>query len=118
MNRSVKLMAAIALALSACQAMVVDDNVDVKLTGQIVPPACIKAMSGGAVFDYGGVKAVSLSSDDFNVLGEKTLNFSVASESPTKLAFKVTYARKGTAVLPVGKRMQQRNIAADTVWNG
>ncbi|MEW5558764.1 DUF1120 domain-containing protein [Enterobacter asburiae] len=118
MNKLTKLAAATLLAAVAGQAMAVDDNVDVKVTGQIVPPACIPAMSGGAVFDYGGIKAASLNSDDFNVLGEKTLNFSVACESPTKMAFKVTDARKGTAVLPVGKRMQQRTIATDTALSG
>jgi len=113
-----KTLLAAFLSAMACQAMAVDDNVDVKVTGQILPPACIPSMSGGAVFDYGAIKAASLKSDDFNLLAEKTLNFSVSCDSPTKMAFKVTDARKGTAVLPVGKNMQRRDITADTALSG
>ncbi|WP_312629318.1 DUF1120 domain-containing protein [Scandinavium sp.] len=98
MNKLTKLAAATLLAAVAGQAMAVDDNVDVKVTGQIVPPACIPAVNGGAVFDYGAIKAGSLKSDSFNVLAKKGLSFSLTCSSPMKVAFISADGRAGTVV--------------------
>lgn len=40
---------AVLLAVTAGHAMAADGNVDVKVTGQIVPPACVPVVSGGAI---------------------------------------------------------------------
>lgn len=103
MNRSVKLFAAAALVLAAGQAMAVDDNLDVKVTGQIVPPACVPAISGGAVFDYGAIKASSLTSDDYTMLPQKGLSFNITCDSPMKVAFRTLDGREGTGINPIGK---------------
>ncbi|WP_312629314.1 DUF1120 domain-containing protein [Scandinavium sp.] len=106
MNRSVKLIAVAALVLAAGQAMAVDDNVDVKVTGQIVPPACVPAISGGAVFDYGSIKAASLAQDDYTVLSGKSLSFTVKCDAPMKIAFKTTDIRKDSGFLgPAGIKL-------------
>lgn len=99
MSTKMKFVSAVVLTLMASQAMAVEDNVDVKVTGQIVPPACVPAMNGGAVFDYGAIKAGSLNADDFTLLGKKTLSFSLTCDSPMKVAFISTDGRAGTAVL-------------------
>lgn len=93
-----KTLLATLLAAVAGQAMAVDGNVDVKVTGQIVPPACIPAVNGGAVFDYGAIKAGSLKSDSFNVLAKKGLSFSLTCSSPMKAAFISADGRAGTVV--------------------
>ncbi|HEJ0337330.1 TPA: DUF1120 domain-containing protein [Klebsiella aerogenes] len=104
MNKLTKISAATFMFFTvAGQAMAADDNVDVKVTGQIVPPACVPAVSGGAVFDYGVIKAGSLASDDFTVLSKKTLDFSVNCDAAMKIAFKAIDGRSDTKVNPVGK---------------
>lgn len=105
MNNSVRLIAAAVLSLAAGQAMAEGDSIDVRVTGQFIPPACVPAVSGGAVFDFGSIKAASLAQDDYTVLGEKVLNFTVKCDSPMKVAFKTVDGRAGTAVNPVGKQI-------------
>ncbi|HEJ0337338.1 TPA: DUF1120 domain-containing protein [Klebsiella aerogenes] len=61
------------------------------------------AVSGGAVFDYGAIKAASLSQDDYTVLPRKNLDFSVTCDSPMKIAFSAVDARADSVVVPVGK---------------
>lgn len=114
MNKSTKLAAGIVLALMAGQALAAEDTVDVKVTGQIVPPACVPAVTGGAVFDYGAIKAASLSQDNYTVLPQKSLTFSLTCDSPTKVAFKSTDGRAGSAVIPVGSKLWSDNYAAVT----
>lgn len=98
-----KLTAGVLLAMAAGQAMAVEDSVDVKVTGQIVPPACVPAVSGGAVFDLGTIKAATLAKDDYTLLAKKDLTLTVTCDSPMKVAFSGIDARAGTAVPPVGK---------------
>ena len=81
-----KTLIAAALAVSASQAMAAGDSLDVKVIGQIVPSACTVAVSGGAVFDYGTIKAETLATDDYTMLGVKTADLSVTCEAPTKVA--------------------------------
>lgn len=111
MNRSVKLFAAAALVLAAGQARAIDDNVDVKVTGQIVPPACVPAIGGGAVFDYGAIKAASLMSDDYTMLPQKVLSFNITCNSPMKVAFRTLDGRVGTGITPVGKKIFNNTVS-------
>mgnify|MGYP005909266923 CR=1 FL=1 len=98
------LTAATLLAMASCQAFAADDNVDIVVTGEIIPPACVPTLSGGATFDYGTIAAAKLAKDDFTILAEKSLTFSVVCSSPTKVAFKTTDARAGSVVVPTGKK--------------
>ncbi|MCG3098284.1 DUF1120 domain-containing protein [Enterobacter sp. DRP3] len=98
------LTAATLLAMASCQAFAADDNVDIVVTGEIIPPACVPTLSGGATFDYGTIASAKLAKDDFTILAEKSLTFSVVCSSPTKVAFKTTDARAGSVVVPAGKK--------------
>lgn len=98
MNNTMKSLAAGVLALTACQAMAVEDNVDIKVTGKIVPPACKPQVSGGALFDYGTIKAGSLSKDNYTTLDEKKLDFSLVCEAPMVIALSVSDMRADSAV--------------------
>lgn len=91
------MFAGILLTMAAGQAMAAD-SVDVKVGGTIVPPACVPAVSGGAVFDYGAIKAASLAKDDYTMLPQKSLTFTLTCDSPMKVAFKSLDARKGTQI--------------------
>ncbi|MEW5558767.1 DUF1120 domain-containing protein [Enterobacter asburiae] len=94
MSGMMKLSIAVLLAMVAGHVMAVEDSVDVKVTGKIVPPACVPVVSGGAVFDYGTIKAASLKPDNYTVLNIKSLNFTVKCDAPMKIAFKTTDVRK------------------------
>ena len=113
-----KILRAVVMTMAAGQAMAATDRVDVKVTGDIVPPACVPAVSGGAVFDYGGIKAASLAKDDYTVLDRKSLDFSVKCDSPTKIAFKATDGRPGTNVVPLNKVLLTVAATANTPLYG
>ncbi|HIE9359435.1 TPA: DUF1120 domain-containing protein [Klebsiella quasipneumoniae subsp. similipneumoniae] len=113
MKKVLNLTAATLLAMASCQAMAANDNVDIKVTGEIIPPACVPTLSGGATFDYGNIPAAKLAKDDFTLLAEKALTFSVVCSSPTKVAFKTTDARSGSVIVPTGKKFG--SIAAENL---
>lgn len=113
-----KALLAIYLSGVACQAMAVGDSLDIKVAGQIVPPACVPTVAGGAVFDYGSIKAASLKLDGYNPLSQKSLGFNVICDAPMKIAFKTVDGRSGSAIIPVGTKMQQREITSDTSLPG
>ncbi|HEJ0337320.1 TPA: DUF1120 domain-containing protein [Klebsiella aerogenes] len=111
MNKLTKISAATLMFFTvAGQAMAADDNVDVKVTGQIVPPACRPVVSGGAVFDYGVIKAASLAKDDYTVLGTKSLIFSVTCDSPMKVAFKTIDQRAASVLKMPGLNVKVSGI--------
>lgn len=97
MNKKLKVATALLLALSTGQASAVEDSVDVKVTGDIVPPACVPTVSGGATFDFGTIKAASLKMDAENGMTRKNLQFSVVCSDSMKVAFKPSDGRVGTS---------------------
>ncbi|ESN53173.1 DUF1120 domain-containing protein [Enterobacter sp. MGH 16] len=99
-----KTLIAVALALTANQAMAAGDSIDVKVIGKIVPSACTVAVSGGAVFDYGTIKAETLATDDYTMLGVKTANLSVSCEAPTQVALTVSDMRADSVAALTGKK--------------
>ena len=109
-----KTLIAAALAVSASQAMAAGDSLDVKVIGQIVPSACNVAVSGGAVFDYGTIKAETLATDDYTMLGVKTADLSVTCEAPTKVALIVTDMRADSVVAIAGKKWAANGGTVDT----
>ncbi|MCK7177119.1 DUF1120 domain-containing protein [Enterobacter cloacae] len=72
------------------------NSVDVKVRGTITPDACTPTLANGGVFDYGVIKANTLFTDQFTVLGEKSQKLNVTCSAPTKLALKVTSSRPDT----------------------
>ncbi|MCG3098285.1 DUF1120 domain-containing protein [Enterobacter sp. DRP3] len=109
-----KTLIAAALAVSASQAMAAGDSLDVKVIGQIVPSACTVAVSGGAVFDYGTIKAETLATDDYTMLGVKTADLSVTCEAPTKVALLTTDMRADSIVTISGKKWAANGGTVDT----
>ncbi|HIE9359433.1 TPA: DUF1120 domain-containing protein [Klebsiella quasipneumoniae subsp. similipneumoniae] len=103
MKSVLNITAAALLTLICGQVRAADDNLDIKVTGEIIPPACVPTISGGATFDFGTMPAARVAKDDFTLLPEKSLSFSVVCSSPTKVAFKTVDARAGSAVVPTGK---------------
>lgn len=105
-----KTLLAAFLSAVACRAMAVDDSVDIKVAGQIVPPGCVPTVAGGAVFDYGGIKAASLALDDYTILSAKNLKFTIVCDNPMKVAFKAVDQRKASVVQTIGKSLLGRVI--------
>ena len=99
-----KALISLAIAFTANQAMAAGDSIDVKVIGKIVPSACTVAVSGGAVFDYGTIKAETLATDDYTMLGGKTADLSVTCEAPTKVALLTTDMRADSVVAITGKK--------------
>lgn len=87
-------LAAITL-FSATSAFAVD-SVELKVIGTISPVACTPALSGGGSIDYGDMKASSLAQDDYTVLAEKTLDFTLTCDGNAKVAVKVINGRLDT----------------------
>lgn len=112
MNKMPKLTVAALLVMASGQVLAADKS-DVTVSGSIVPAACVPAVTGGAKFDYGGIKAASLSKDSFTSLDKKYLDFSLTCSSPMKVALTAVDGRAGTAVaggepLGVGADMPYR----------
>lgn len=103
MKSILKMTAVALLALTCGQAMAADDNLDIKVIGEIIPPACVPTITGGATFDFGTMPAARVTKDDFTLLPEKSLVFSVTCSSPTKVAFTTVDARADSVVVPTGK---------------
>ncbi|CAI1573992.1 DUF1120 domain-containing protein [Serratia proteamaculans] len=80
---------------SATSAFAVD-SVELKVIGTILPVACTPTLSGGGSIDYGDMKASSLAQDDYTVLDEKTLDFSITCDGKAKVAMKVVNGRLNT----------------------
>ncbi|HIE9359436.1 TPA: DUF1120 domain-containing protein [Klebsiella quasipneumoniae subsp. similipneumoniae] len=99
-----KTLLAAAISVSASQAMAAGDSLDVKVIGQIVPSSCSIAVGNGAVFDYGTIKAETLATDDYTMLGVKTTDFSLICEAPTKVALLTTDMRADSIVPLSGKQ--------------
>jgi type 1 fimbria pilin len=82
-----KLLAATA-ALNALAALAPGahaQSVDVSVIGTIVPPACVPAISGGGVIDYGHIAASSLSATAFTVLPAHAAAFTINCDAPVKV---------------------------------
>ncbi|HCM9499884.1 DUF1120 domain-containing protein (plasmid) [Enterobacter asburiae] len=101
LNQMQKSITAIAV-LAAISLPAMANSVDVRVVGTITPSACTPTVSGNGTFDYGTIKPDTLSDTDFTVLAEKTLDFSIACDAPTKVGFKVTSQRPGSAVAADG----------------
>lgn len=97
LNQMQKSIAALAV-LAAISLPAMANSVDVRVVGTITPSACTPTVSGNGTFDYGTIKPDTLSDTDFTVLAEKTLDFSIACDAPTKVGFKVTSQRGVSAV--------------------
>ena len=109
-----KALISLAIAFTANQAMAAGDSIDVKVIGKIVPSACTVAVSGGAVFDYGTIKAETLATDDYTMLGVKTADLSVTCEAPTKVALLTTDMRADSVVAITGKKWAANGGTVDT----
>ena len=113
MKPLLKMTAVAVLALTCSQTMAATDNLDIKVTGEIIPPACVPTIAGGATFDFGTMPAARVAMNDFTLLSEKTLAFSVVCSSPTKVAFQTIDARAGSAIVPTGKTLGR--VAAENL---
>ena len=109
-----KALISLAIAFTANQATAAGDSIDVKVIGKIIPSACTVAVSGGAVFDYGTIKAETLATDDYTMLGVKTADLSVTCEAPTKVALIVTDMRADSIVAITGKKWAANGGTVDT----
>ncbi|MCG3098283.1 DUF1120 domain-containing protein [Enterobacter sp. DRP3] len=109
-----KALISLAIAFTANQAIAAGDSIDVKVIGKIIPSACTVAVSGGAVFDYGTIKAETLATDDYTMLGVKNADLSVTCEAPTKVALTVTDMRADSKVTITGKKWAANGGTVDT----
>ncbi|EJL85158.1 DUF1120 domain-containing protein [Pantoea sp. GM01] len=98
MNSLTKI-ACTALALTSIAAPAVANSVDVNVTGRLVPVACTPSVVGGGIVNYGTIKAADLNSaDGYTILSGHTLDFSIACDSPTRIALKAINGRTDTLV--------------------
>ena len=101
LNQMQKSITAIAV-LAAMSLPAMANSVDVRVVGTITPSACTPTVSGNGTFDYGTIKPDTLSDTAFTLLTEKTLDFTITCDSPTKVGFTVNTQRPGTAITASG----------------
>lgn len=82
--------------LAATSLPVMAESVDVRVTGTVVPAACIPTLSGGGTIDYGTILTDTLNATDYTVLPVKTLNLSINCTGPARVALKAVNQRVGS----------------------
>ena len=95
MNQMKKTVCALAV-LATLSLPALAESIDVRVIGTITPSACTPNLSGGGTVDYGAIKPETLSADDYTVLAEKQLDFSITCDAPTKVALKAINGRIGS----------------------
>ena len=72
------------------------ESVQVNVIGTIIPAACTPTVASGGIFDYGNIRADSLSADEFTTLQEMSLDFGIRCDAPAKVAIRAINDRPGT----------------------
>nr|WP_279077913.1 DUF1120 domain-containing protein [Hafnia alvei] len=76
-------------------------------------------MTGGATLDYGKILSSDIPQGDYKILDDRSLDFSIACQAPTKVARKSQDTQNGTNTNPVGKKLLgSAAITANTHLNG
>lgn len=83
--------------LATTSTTVMAGSIDVKIIGTITPTACKPTLTGGGTIDYGTINSNMLEKDDFTILTEKQIDFSITCDAPAKVAVKVIDGRTNTA---------------------
>jgi type 1 fimbria pilin len=81
-------------------------SVEVKVIGTIIPNACTPTLAGGGTIDYGTHSSTDLSTNDFTLLPEKNVAFTIVCNAPTKVALKAIDNRAGTRVPGAVKKIR------------
>ena len=100
---------AAALALTGLAAFVPAaqaQSIDVQVIGTITPAACVPAIAGGGVIDYGKIAASTVSRTDYTVLPAKDVSFTITCDAATRVAVatvdNAAASRIGGIVLALG----------------
>ncbi|CUJ34186.1 hypothetical protein HMPREF3069_25580 [Achromobacter xylosoxidans] len=93
-------LATLSLALAASMASfgAQAQSIDVRVIGTITPAACLPAIAGGAVVDYGNIPASTLNMTTTNRLPERTVAFSITCDAPTRAAIRAIDGRESSRV--------------------
>ncbi|KFK95644.1 hypothetical protein IV04_02555 [Serratia sp. Ag1] len=91
-----KTLCSLALIASTTLPALAADSVEVKVIGTIKPVACTPSIAGGGVMDFGVIDYNELKKDDYTVIGDRTADFTITCNAPTKLAIQAINNRKGT----------------------
>ncbi|MBF4185541.1 DUF1120 domain-containing protein [Serratia ureilytica] len=89
---------ACALAVLATSTAVMAESIDVKVIGTITPTACKPTLTGGGTIDYGTINPNTLKKDEFTILAEKQIDFSITCDAPAKVAIAAKSGRGESAV--------------------
>lgn len=98
MKNTFKQTACMLAILATSTTVMAADNLDVKVIGTIAPAACVPTVSGGGTLDYGNLRPETLKQDEFTVLDEKQIDFTITCDAPAKVAIAATSGRGASAV--------------------
>ncbi|MCL6703642.1 DUF1120 domain-containing protein [Pseudomonas sp. T1.Ur] len=87
------------LILSISQHTVAASNVDLRVSGLIVPTACTPLMPGGGLIDYGTISRQDLNVDRRTRLPVKHLQVNVTCHGPSRFALRMSDNRDGSALV-------------------
>ncbi len=96
-----KYLTASVLALS-CMSALAQETAELRVTGKILPKACVPSFTGGGVVDYGNIGAGTLSDTDFTVLYEEAIGFTLDCGTVATTAGVQFVDNKLSAGYPVG----------------
>lgn len=96
MMNAIKKAACALAVLATTSTAVMAENIDVKVIGTIIPPACKPTLGGGGTIDYGNIPVSSLKSDTYTVLAEKQVDFSITCDAPARVAIHAVGSKADT----------------------
>ena len=96
MRNSIKKTALAALIVASGINSAAAESVQVKVVGTIVPAACTPSLSGGGIFNYGNIRASTLSNDKYTMLPILGQDFAIKCDAPAKIALRAINDRPGS----------------------
>jgi hypothetical protein len=90
---------AVALIAALPHVTLAGGSAELRVTGRIVPDACVTSFSSGGVADYGQISTSAMQAGNATVLSRKQITLSVACAIPTNVAIKLV-DNKSSAVVP------------------
>ena len=73
-------------------------SINVSVIGTVIPAACVPALAGGGVADYGDIPAGTLNATAFNVLAQKAIAFTINCEQPAMVGISAVDNRSSSVV--------------------
>lgn len=98
------------------------NSAEINVKGTIIPTSCVPKLADGGVVDYGDIGSGQLDRDNFTLLAEKKVSFSIICQAPARIALR-TIDNRSSSVIPgaaqtISRRMDEESFGLGTTVSG